>query len=178
MRFRLRTLLIVAFMAVLAGAGAWWCYSRLGIPPRIFVNAILKAESIVVYEGLPHQLYERDLLEEELTTKDVHVLHGYPFYREPLEVTAKDAQALAAILSKPSTWRPFSGEKKCGGFHPDYAVEFKTGNNRCLALLCFGCSEGKLFTGDGEWRFNMSLGPRKILEAYQKHRPHNENISP
>ena len=178
MRYRFLTLLIVVFVVLLATVVALRWYSQSGIPPRIFASTALNAESTVVYEGLPHQTYERELLERERKTKNIRELHGYPFYREPLEVTQDDAQKLAAILGKSSTWRPFTGEKKCGGFHPDYAVEFNTGKHRFVVLLCFGCGEGKIFNVGSEWRFNMSLEPREVLEAYQKNRPPNENRFP
>jgi hypothetical protein len=174
MQFRLRTLLIVLALGLATVVASLW-YSRSGIPPGTFANAALKAESTIVYEGLPHQTYERALLERERTTKDVREFHSYPFYREPLEVTKEDAKKLAVILAKPSTWRPFTGEKKCGGFHPDYAVEFNSGMHPFVVLLCFGCGEGKIYHAGSQWRFDMSQEPRELLDAYQKNRPPIEN---
>jgi hypothetical protein len=139
-----------------------------------FRSAAENPQSIRVYEGLPHQSYEGELLEQERNTKAVRELHGFPFYRESLVVEKQDAVQLATILADSTVWTEFSGEKKCGGFHPDYAIEVARGGETYVALLCFGCGEGKIYQGSVEGRYDMNLKPKLVLDKYQVNRPQSD----
>src|SRR5262249_48757018 len=89
-------------------------------PPRMgtnledlkpFAAAILKADTVRLYEGLPHQLFERKQLENELSSKQTVTLHGYPFYQEPLELRDADAKRLTALVGDPQSFQQWRGEK-------------------------------------------------------------------
>jgi hypothetical protein len=127
-----------------------------------------QAEALVLHEGLPHQMFESDLLQEELRTKAVERLDGYPFYREPLALAAEDAKRLSRILGDPATYKPFSGEKLCGGFHPDYAVEWHVGSDRYLVLICFGCHEAKRSGPGLKTRDDLAYAAYNELQALLK----------
>ena len=105
---------------------------------------------------------------------------GYPFYREPLTSPADELKILSRSLSDPATYRPFSGEKKCGGFHPDYAVEWpgESPESTRVILLCFGCNEAKVIGPHGEHRYDLDRERRneirKILVAHWQNRPRQE----
>ncbi len=101
-----------------------------GNSPRSVTEVVQRAEKVVLYEGLPHQLYEGPSLENERQTKAVQELDGYTFYEEPLALAGDDTTRLSEILGDSKTYKPFTGEKKCGGFHPDYAVEWHIGADR------------------------------------------------
>ncbi len=45
------------------------------------------------------------------------------------------------LFSKEGNAIPFGGPKTCGGFHPDYMVEWTVGDARYRAHVCFGCGE-------------------------------------
>lgn len=140
-----------------------------------FTQAVRGAGKLALYEGLPHQSFEADLLERERKTKPVRELHGYPFYQETLALSKEDAHRLSEILGDANTYLPFSGEKKCGGFHPDYAVEWQVGSDVYRALICFGCREAKLFGPAIELRVDLSPVAykqlRELLKGYHKNRP-------
>lgn len=142
---------------------------------RAFTSAVASAEKMTLYEGLPHQAFESDLLESERRSKPVQELHGYWFYKEPLAPSAEDARRLTQMLSDAAAFAPFSGEKKCGGFHPDYAVEWQKGSSAYRALICFGCDEAKLFGPGIDERHDLSQSALPELEAllakHHKNRP-------
>jgi hypothetical protein len=169
---RLRGALILG-VALLASS----CQSN---NPQAFSDAVRRADGVVLYEGLPHQMYEAHLLEEERRSKPVHDLDGYPFYQEPLKLTAEDANRLSEVLGESATYKPFSGEKKCGGFHPDYAVEWQVGANRYRALICLGCHEAKLFGPGLESRNDLDRAAyeklQKLLNSYRKNRPASKSL--
>ena len=58
-----------------------------------FTTPVAGAEKMTLWEGLPHQMFEHDLMESERRSKPVQELHGHWFYKEPL---APSAEANAA----------------------------------------------------------------------------------
>jgi hypothetical protein len=157
------------------GLVALGALTRKGNTLRAFTEAVRQADRVVLYEGLPHQLFEKRLLAEERRTRVVEELNGWPFYQEPLALSARDAERLSGFLGDPATYLPFKGEKLCGGFHPDYAVEWHVGASRYRALLCFGCGEVMLFGPEVESRNELDKAAGKalveLLKSYRKHRP-------
>jgi hypothetical protein len=133
-------------------------------------------DKIVLYEGLPHQFYEPKQLAEE-SKKPTITKGGFPFYKDPLPLKEADAKTLGVILANPDLFRPFEGEKKCGGFHPDYAIVVSSKGEEITYLICFGCHEAKVFGPDRpETRYDLvrdATNPplSAILKPYQKNRP-------
>jgi hypothetical protein len=162
-----RLSLVVAFGAALLSTS---CRQK---STESFLEEIPRADKVVLYEGLPHPMFESRLLEKERQTKAVQELNGYPFYQEPLALTKEDAKHLSEILGNPATYQPFRGEKKCGGFHPDYAVEWQVSAGQYRALICFHCSEVKLFGLGFESRNELGASGtlQKLLKGYVKNRP-------
>jgi hypothetical protein len=161
-------LLAVQLMVALAQAAC-------GDPTDRFTAAIASADRMTLLEGLPHQHFERELLESERRSKPVRELDGYPFYQAPLALSAADAKRLMLLLSDPATFQRFSGEKLCGGFHPDHAVEWQQGSRSYRALLCFGCHEVKLSGPGIDQRYDLTdaaAGELKaLLSPYRQNRP-------
>lgn len=161
----------ILISALAASPGLAGC----GSPGQQFAAGITETSTAVLLEGLPHPAFESELLEKEKASKPVQQLHGYPFYEEALALRPEDAKRLAQVLSEGGSLKPFEQEKKCGGFHPDYAVEWRTGADARRALICFGCDEVKLFGPGVESRHDLSAGASKELEevlgGYRKNRP-------
>jgi hypothetical protein len=140
-----------------------------------FLSAVASADEVHVYEGLPHQAWDRELYESERKRSDLVWFEGYPFYAKPLDVTSDEKKALTALALRKDAHVPFSGMKLCGGYHPDYAIVWTKGGKRSGALICFGCHEWKNFTPEG--RLYEDLGKaaydelRAILAKYVVQRP-------
>lgn len=164
---RLKNLALAAALVFVLGCS--------GASARAFANGITGVEAVTLYEGLPHARFEGDKLESERRSKPVVELHGYLFYKELLDLRPEDAKRLTEILGDAGALKSFGGEKKCGGFHPDYAAEWKRESSSYQALICFGCDEVKLFGPDIESRHDLSEGANEKLEAllggYRKNRP-------
>jgi hypothetical protein len=105
------------------------------------------AREVTAYEGLPHQIEERELLEQERRENPTLRLRGFDFYEGPLEVGDGAAGELSRWLGERDNFREWNGPYKCGGFHPDYAVEWKGGGGRVLVLICLGCCEIRAYRG-------------------------------
>ena len=101
------------------------------------------AEEVALFEGLPHQMFERTVFERERKMKPTREIAGYHFYEQALPASSEDLLELKAMLMDRQLYRPFSGEKLCGGFHPDYALSWQTKGGIHQALVCFGCHEIK-----------------------------------
>ena len=78
--------------------------SSCGAPPEPpepvgFHEAIQQADQVILYEGLPHQYWDGDLLEKELKTKKTVEILKYPFYAETLDMDTSDKKRITEIFS-------------------------------------------------------------------------------
>jgi hypothetical protein len=137
-------------------------------------RAIRKADRVVLYEGLPHHLYP-DLLKKELQEKQTIEYHGFPFYTDLLDVREDDANRLVELSGNPESVQQMEGVKACGGFHPDYMIEYHVGEEVYRVLVCFGCHEVKVYGPRAELHGDMSDEAsetfRAVLVAYHRNRP-------
>lgn len=137
-----------------------------------FAQATQAAEKVVVFEGLPHPVSERELLAEEKRTKDWWRLHGESFYSAKQTLTVEQRKRLQGVERSIAPW---SGMKLCGGFHADYAVAWLGKFGVYEMLACFSCGEVRLYgpqmelTGDLKGETAESL--RTFLREFQRERP-------
>ena len=136
-------------------------------------QAVRISESLTVYEGLPHQTWEAEALAREKKTKKTVQIGGFPFYQELLEISPADQAKLKEICSSPGAFTPWAGAKACGGFHPDYCLVWKKGEQTCALLICFGCGEMMAVADRRVEVSDMAVESelRAILENYRKNRP-------
>ncbi len=131
----------------------------------------------ILYEGLPHPRSERSVFEAELEKPHVR-LHSEAFYRDPISWKDADAATLATLARNAGSFAPFSGEKKCNGYHPDFAVEWPTPAGPLQLHVCLGCCEVKWFTPATELRCDMAVNfhatLRRTLKRYATNRPATE----
>lgn len=138
-------------------------------------TTIATTKSISVFEGLPHQRGQRDLLAQEIKRKDTTTIWMYPFYTP--SILATNAGELKRLLSSPDAIVVYSGDKFCGGYHPDYCLSWKAEKKTYYALICFGCRE--VVFSDGGSRLIYDLNPdayhrlMDLLVIYAKKRPQN-----
>ena len=143
-------------------------------------KAIAEATTVNVYEGLPHQGFESHLLLSESKQNDTKEIGAFRFYTPAVAATNRDV--LKGILSSAETIQVFRGEKECGGFHPDYAVEFSSeGGSRYVVLICFGCREIIYCDGKNKHRYDFENEPCerliKELEQYALKRPKTKELT-
>lgn len=138
------------------------------------VEGIRKADKVTLYEGLPHPFEEKRLLEKELKEKKTVMLHGFAFYAQVIGPKEADAKKLAELFGTDGSFVKFGGPKKCGGFHPDWAIEWKAGDDVYRALVCFGCHEVKIYGPKHELHADVrgAYKPlQSLLKGYDKNRP-------
>jgi hypothetical protein len=142
---------------------------------RPILDGVRKAKTLVVFEGAPHQRWEAELLARELREKKTVRLHDFPFYAESLELKEADALEVWALCPTKQVFRGRSGMKLCGGFHPDWCLEWRDGDKAYRALLCFGCHEARLYGPKDEVECDLDEATlkqlRRILVPYRKNRP-------
>lgn len=140
-----------------------------------FFKAINGAESVSVYEGLPHSMWEEKLHEAELKRPDLIHIEGYPFYAEPLNISAEEKQKLTETALRRDAHLVYSAFKQCGDYYPDYAIIWEKKGRKSGSLICFGCHEWKNFTPRG--RLYEDLGTaaynelQALLSKHVVHRP-------
>ena len=102
---------------------------------------IAKADTLVVYEGLP-RLDENGIRRETAEHKTFQK-EGYYFYAEPLGVRPGVVERLRKIVANYRSFLAYGGPKFCGGYHPDLCLEWRTQDQVHRVYLCFGCHEGQ-----------------------------------
>lgn len=154
---------------------------------------IKKASKVVLYEGLPHQRGEPELLAKELLNKKTMTLHGYPFYQELLPLNEQDANRLTELFCDAKTLKPDGAfvamgnrtraldgsvtiaDKACLGFHPDYCIEWQVDGNVYHMLVCFGCCTVKSFGPGITLRCDFESADdqpmAQIMKKYRQNRP-------
>ena len=166
-RSLLAACLAAIFLALLAGCGSIASSDDLSIKT---------ASSVGIYEGLPHPVYEPEVYwAEKGGTKSIKEFGDQAIYAEPLDLQPEEVTRLAGLLGTSTTYHAFGGEKKCGGFHTDYAVEWRQGSTVRTTLLCFGCGEAMILGPKGQHRFDLDPSAltslRSLLGTLRKNRP-------
>jgi hypothetical protein len=137
---------------------------------KAIIATAAKADKVILYEGLPHPLFEKKQLKVEKEKKTIEIA-GWPFYAEPLELKEGDGKKILDFVGNEKMYVQFRGEKKCGGFHPDYAIEWRVGKDKYHLLVCFGCSEFKVYGQGKAVRTDQGGELNKIIQSYRKNRP-------
>ena len=135
-------------------------------------RSLLKSESLAVFEGLPHPQWQPQVFAEEAERDDTVTIQKFKFYKPDVKV--QEPQSLGELLASSKTIGRWSGPKLCGGFHPDFAVQWTTQQGRKLsALICFGCYEIKFVDGDQVFHYDLREAKtlKAALAAYKKKRP-------
>jgi hypothetical protein len=139
------------------------------------LSGVQKSARMSLYEGLPSEFWEPQLREEELRRKSTVSLHGYRFYEETLALQPADAEKLTELFSAKASFKRYGGAKKCGGYGPDYCVEWKSSESATQALVCLECGEVKMFGSRSELYcdFGQEAVERiqRVLQPYRKNRP-------
>ena len=150
-----------------------------------FLGNVRSAQTVAVYEGLPHQTFEHDVYLSELKRADVVRIETFPFYAAPLSASPPEKSELTEIVLGDDAHIRYRGPKLCGGYHPDYVVIWEQAGHKSGAMVCFGCHEVIYFTPQG--RLIQELGNdaygklKAVLSQYRVNRPqslHGENGSP
>lgn len=137
--------------------------------------AIKDSAHVYIHEGLPHHRAKPEILAKELRRKDTATIGSFHFYTPSVAVT--HPEILQHILWSSDSILVYRGfMKACGGFHPDFAVEwFDADGSRYYALICFGCGEIVYSDGKSDYLYELEDGPREILRnaliPYSKKRP-------
>ena len=89
------------------------------------------------------------------------------------------AVRLTGLITKSGTFEPFLSEKTCGGFHPDFALEYSREGDKYIVFLCFRCQEAMFFTPNSQLRCDMT---KAALEEFvsiltmRKNRPGERDL--
>ncbi|MDB5386807.1 MAG: hypothetical protein JWM11_2453 [Planctomycetaceae bacterium] len=166
----------VACLLAVAVAGYYVCFvPNAELAPHL--RSLRHAGQLTVREGLPHERYEHELLESELRTKQTIENHGFPFYAKSQVISSDDVSKIKRILLNPWAYRGITPNttKSCGGYHPDYAVEWTDSDGKRQIQLCFGCLEVKLYDADSEANYDLShwvSHPLQVIfKRYRDQRP-------
>lgn len=139
------------------------------------VLAGIRPGEVELYEGLPSNFWEPELRERELRQKETQRFHGHPVYAQTLEVAKSDCDQLTALLAAKESYKPYSTEKSCGEFQPDYVVVWKQGSEATQAIVSLECGEVQIFGSGSDLHCDLSPAAaerlKQMLSSHHKHRP-------
>jgi hypothetical protein len=129
------------------------------------------AHLVAIHRGLPHQYHKKQQLLHDLYLTRNRELGGYRFYLGPATPSQELGARLTTMLQNASVFYPYSEGKQCGGYHPDFCLEWHSSQGTFLGLVCTGCGE-ILFVGNGmEVQCDLATGFLKeltlVLEPFQ-----------
>ena len=127
-----------------------------------------QAGALRLLEGLPHPMNEQQLFARERKRTDIQDRHGHWFYAEALNAPPELLQSVRDIVANAASFARLTGTKFCGGFHPDYALEWQNQGADRITLLCFGCRESKLFGSGRSNHVDMTEDAAKRLQELLK----------
>ena len=159
------TLLIASLLFVFSGC----------VSPPSFPKTIKSAQSITVYEGLPHQTREADLLEQEKSRPDIVMISGFPFYKPGVRPNKKQEKQIKRLLGDRSNF--YIGQPKdCGPFHPDFSVKWMDEDSTNQIQVCFGCEEVRGLSGVTveDYDFKKFTELKQLLSEFSTKRPKSE----
>lgn len=173
--FLLITLIVLSSTAMIAQEKEEKLPSTDMANRKDLVATISGATKHTLHEGMPHQYWEAKELAKEKKEKKFVEMRGFGFYADKPTLTAEDAKQLTKLLSAEGSLTKWLGPKKCGGFHPDYAVDFNDGKQTVTALICFGCQEVRLYGAKTDLYCDINLKLKDeiatMLKPYAKNRP-------
>ena len=118
-----------------------------------FLESVSAADSLTIFEGLP---CAADVELAKIKQKNETIeIDGCSFYSAPLAASQSIKEKLRSTLVDYRAFEPYSGGKFCGGFHPDFCVQWKSGNHVHHALVCLGCAEMVHVTLSGRTTFDF-----------------------
>ena len=126
-------------------------------PPRTGV--------VVSYGGFSHPGFDPERLCFEILLKPRRILHGHVFSHA---ATANNTVTkIAAVLADHSSFRQWTGNKGCGGYHADRYFQWTEGSQAWEVLLCMGCHEALLYHGGRSLRCDITREAAKTIEALE-----------
>ncbi len=137
------------------------------------VRATAGFDELILWEGLPHPVSETDAFSRELATRKTFRIGDQNFYAVALPLKDEEKTAISsAVLNHIENFKLWSGYKFCGGFHADYAVEWRAkGATLAQALVCFSCAEAEFRVGDRVEEVDQSdVGVKQFRTLLLPHR--------
>jgi hypothetical protein len=119
-----------------------------------YLKAISSANDLLIYEGLPRAT-EQEIEKIKQANKTIEI-DDWIFYAEVLPGNSSIVETLRASLVDYQSFKPYEGGKFCGGFHPDFCVEWKADGRAYYMLICLGCSESVFITPTDKTTFDFN----------------------
>ncbi len=143
------------------------------------VATIADSPEVILYEGLPHVVFEWPLFYSAAQRDDILWFHDIPFYSRPISLTEEDRDAVFEFLRAPfpdAGHGPGPHLKLNGGFHADFCAMLKTKHRSVGVMFSFASADMIAFTDQAYWLKMTDRKPgceelKKRLFRYAHFRP-------
>jgi hypothetical protein len=153
--------------------------------PTTFARAvgILSADvgrgnQLTLWEGVPRS-GDKAAIEEQRRQRQTLTVDGQVFFADAQTVPPELAEKLREMIFAAARVSR-GGVKLCGGFHADFLLKWESAVGDTEALLCFGCSELKMYGGSASLYGDIDKayynGLRDLLTPFAKARPKSAGV--
>jgi len=132
------------------------------------LEGLRKPGEVAIYAGLPSEFWDPQLREEEASRNRTVRLQGYLFYDDRLELRGDVVERLTSLLTAERSFQRRRAEKKCGGYDPDYCIEWKSDGATTYIMTCLECGEVKLIGPRAEVYCDLSADSGQKLDQWLK----------
>lgn len=138
-------------------------------------EAFMRADRLLIYEGLPHPGWEQELFDQESERAEHVQSHGHAFYKSPVQPSAEDMKSMKDLFTGEDSMLELTGPKGCGLFYADWRIAAHVKADAHQWLVCFNCQEIKVYGSAPELHCDIARESAKqlksLLEKYRTNRP-------
>ena len=168
---KLAAIFILAFIAwrawpVAAAFTGWNLQGAVVATPlsKFFLPPAQKPDEI--RSGMAHPHFDAMNFAVQATFCPRSVRHGHSFWCNDPALPDEKAMQLAEILASPDTYKPWLGEKGCGGFHADWYLRWEDDYHGLHeVIICEGCHEALVYYHGGFIRCDLSKQGYERIQA-------------
>ena len=143
-------------------------------PSPSWMKSFQASSSITIYEGLPHQLREAELLDQEMQRSDIVRIGDFVFYTPGVTPDTPEEEQFKILISQSGFYSARTlVPPDCGPFHPDFAVEWMSEGLTHHILICFTCNEVQVISENAREEYYVSHihDLEMILSKFSHKRP-------
>ena len=119
-----------------------------------YLKTVSESDELTIYAGLPRG--DKEQLQKIKDDYKTIKIFDFDFYANPVEAKPASIEDLRSDLVDYQLFQPYGGPKFCGGFHPDFCIQWTADGKTYNMQICFTCHEAAFITPDERLPFDLT----------------------